>query len=193
MFRSVLLIATVVLIASPSLAQQDIGARKESGDSFMMYGQDHLFALNAPTGWTVDTVTAQKLGVHAVMYPDGSSWRDAAATIYTNFVHKDPNAQTIEKIIADDIAGYKKDSPNITTEDSEPLPLAAGKEKVIVKRFRGDKGGNIETVAYVDENKVVIMIVLSARTEKDFQASLPRFKELVHSYRFISDSVTFNK
>lgn len=158
-----------------------------------MYGQDHLFALQAPPGWIVDTATAQKLGLHAVMYPDGSSWRDAAATMYTNFVHKDANAPTIEKIIAEDIAGYKKDSPNIIIEDSEPLPLAAGKEKVIVKRFRGDKGGNIETVAYVDESKVVIMIVLSARTEKDFQASLPIFKELVHSYNFLSDTVTFAK
>jgi hypothetical protein len=158
-----------------------------------MYGQDHLFSLKAPTGWTVDTSTSQKLGLHAVMYPDGSSWRDAAATIYTNFVHKDANAQTIEKIVADDIAGYKKDSPNITIGDSEPLPLAAGKEKVIIKGFRGDNGGNIETVAYVDESKVVIMIVLSARTERDFQASLPTFRELVHSYRFISDTVTFAK
>jgi hypothetical protein len=193
MLRSVLLIATVILIASPSLAQQATGARKDSGDSCLMYGQDHLFALKAPTGWTVDTATAQKLGLHAVMYPDGSSWRNAATTMYTNFVHKDADAQTIEKIIVDDIAGYKKDSPNITIEDSEPLPLAAGKEKVIVKRFRGDKGGNIETVAYVDENKVVVMIVLSARTVRDFQASLPIFKELVHSYRFISDTVTFAK
>src|SRR5258708_39368424 len=135
MHRSVLLIATVILIASPSLAQPVTGARKDSGDSCLMYGQDHLFTLRAPIGWTVDTSTAQKLGLHAVMYPDGSSWRDAAATIYTNFVHKDASAQTIEKVIADDIAGYKKDSPNITIEDSEPLPLAAGKKEGIIKRF----------------------------------------------------------
>jgi hypothetical protein len=110
--------------------------------------------------------------------------------MYTNFVHKDSDAPTIEKVVADDIAGYRKDSPNVIIADADSLPLGTGKEKVIVKSFRGDKGNNFEEVAYVDESKVVIMIVLSARTEKDFLAALPLFKEFVHSYRFVSDSVT---
>ena len=191
--RVLFLLAIVALLALPSEAQQSTGARKESGDSCLMYGTDHLFAIKAPSGWTVDTATAQQLGLHAVMYPRDSSWRDAPATLYTNFVHKDKNAQTIEKVIADDIDGYRKESPNIVVEDAEKLPIAEGKEQVIVKRFHGDRGGNFEAVAYIDESKVVILIVLTARSENDFQANWPVFKNMVHSYRFISDTVTFTK
>src|SRR5882762_11228761 len=126
MFRSVLLIATLSLIASPLLAQQNGSGQREGGDSLLMYGKDHVFAIKAPKGWTVDAATGQKLGLHAVLYPEGSSWRDAATTMYTNFVHKNAEAPTIEKIIADDIAGYKKDSPNIIVEDAASLPLGSG-------------------------------------------------------------------
>lgn len=114
-------------------------------------------------------------------------------TIYTNFVHKNKNASTLEKVIADDIDGYRKESPNIVVEDSGRLPIAEGKEQVMVKGFHGDRGGNFEAVAYIDESKVVVLIVLTARSEKDFQANWPLFKDMVHSYRFISETVTFAK
>ncbi|HEY3103540.1 MAG TPA: hypothetical protein VGJ69_08105 [Pyrinomonadaceae bacterium] len=181
------------LLAVPVQAQQTTGARKESGDGCLMYGTDHLFAIKAPSGWTVDTVTGQKLGLHAVMYPNGSSWRDATATMYTNFVHKDTSAPTIEKVIASDLDGYKRESPNVIIEDAEKLPIAEGKEQVIVKRFHGDRGGNFDAVAYIDESKVVILIVLTARSEKDFQATWPLFKDMIHTYRFVSDTVTLPK
>ena len=192
MHKMFLLAAIIVFLAAPAWAQQNTGA-KENGDAYLMYGKDHMFAIKGPAGWIVDAATGTKLGVHAVMYPEGSSWREAEATMYTSFVHKTPDAPTIEKIVADDIAGFKKDSPNVIVADADPLPLGAGKEKVIVKSFRADRGNNIEMVAYVDESKVVIMIVLSARTEKAFLATLPLFKELVHSYRFVGDSVTINQ
>ena len=193
MSRTFFAVAVIVLFASAVFAQQTMGAKTESGDSCLMYGKDHMFAIKAPTGWTVDAATGKKLGLHAVMYPQDSSWREAPATIYSNFVHKNPDLTTIEKIVADDIAGYKKDSPTVIIQDAEPLPLGAGKEKVLVKIYRGDKGNNFEEVAYIDESKVVIMLVLSARNEKEFVASLPLFKELVHSYRFISDTVTISQ
>ena|ERR1700680_4431824 len=150
-FLQILLVATIALITTPLAAQQKNGDQQESGDSFLMYGKDHVFAIKSPQGWVVDAATGKKLGLHAVIYPEGSSWRDALVTMYTNFVHKSPDAPTIEKIVADDIAGYKKDSPNIIVEDAASLPLGSGNEKVIVKHFRGDKGGNVEAVAYVDE------------------------------------------
>ena len=193
MFRSLLLITIATVLATPASAQQATGAKSDGGNSCLMYGKDHMFAIKAPAGWTVDAATGQKLGLHAVIYPEGSSWRDASATMYSTFVHKEQDASTIEKIIADDVAGFKKDSPNVIVGDADSLPLGAGKERVIVKTFRGDKGNNVEAVAYIEESKVVIMIVLSARTEKDFLTTLPLFKDMVHSYRFIGDTVTIGK
>src|SRR6185437_8135238 len=156
MLRWLILCSAVAVLAVPVRAQVAPGAKKQSGDSFLMYGPDHLFAVRAPLDWTVDAATAQQLGLHAVMYPRGSSWREAPATMYTNFVHKDKDLPTLEKIIADDIDGYRKESPNIVIEEAEPLPIADGKKRVSVKAFHGDKGGNYEAVAYIDESKVVI-------------------------------------
>jgi hypothetical protein len=147
MLRWVIILSAVAVLAVPARAQVGMGAKKESGDSCLMYGPDHLFAIKAPLDWAVDIATAQQLGLHAVMYPRGSSWREAPATMYTNFIHKDKNLPSLEKIIANDIDSYRKESPNIVIEDGEKLPIADGKEQIAVKRFHGDRGGNYEAVA----------------------------------------------
>jgi hypothetical protein len=52
---------------------------------------------------------------------------------------------------------------------------------------------NSEAIAYLDEAKVVIMLVLSARSKKEFEAELPAFNGLVSSYLFLGDKVTIQK
>ena len=53
----------------------------------------------------------------------------------------------------------------------------------------GDRFGNFERIAYLDESKVVVFLVLSARTKKEFEASLKGFAELVATCNFLGDQV----
>src|ERR1044072_256477 len=151
----------------------------------LVYGKDHVFAVTAPEGWVLDNKSGVEQGIHAVFYPVGSNWRDSKAVMYVNTAAK---SDTLEKFIEGDVAGFRKDSPGLKVTDDEPLTVA-GKERVIVKRFSDDQYGNHEAVAYVEESKVVVIIVFTARTKKDFEAALPAFRKLVSSYRFISGKV----
>ena len=197
MFRR--LLNAVIVAISLFLAGWIVIAQENKSDSkdltfgYFMYGEDHVFAIRVPNDWIVDAATGKSLGLHAVIYPKGSSWREAPVTMYTNFNRKDKKADTIEKIIANDIDGYKKDSPNLHIDDRSSLPIAKGTERVIVKYFSGGSGNNFEAVAYIDESKGVAMIVLSARTESDFKKTLPVFEKIVGSYFFVGDNVTIDK
>jgi hypothetical protein len=191
MLRTSLFTIFLGLVWVPTLAQRP--PEKGNGDSCIMYGEDHVFALKLPQGWVVNPEIGKKLGLHAVMYQEGSSWRDGIVTMYTNSVHKRKNKDTLERIIDEDIAGYKKESANLKVENADSLPIAAGKERVVVKYFSGDLGGNFEAVAYIEESKVVIMLVLTSKTENDFHSTLPAFRQLVGSYRLISENVTISK
>jgi hypothetical protein len=180
------------LVGVPAFVQSQTDA-KDDGDSCIMYGKDHMFAIKLPQGWVVNPEIGKRLGLHAVMYPEGSSWRDSVVTMYSSFVHKGKDNNTLEAIIEEDVSGYRKESANLKIEDVAPFPIGGGKERVVVKHFSGDNGGNFDAVAYIEENKVVVMLVLNSRTEKDFQSALAAFRQLVGSYRFISENVTFQK
>jgi hypothetical protein len=160
---------------------------QSSGDSGIIYGKDHAYALTAPKCWVLDNKAGMKDGLYAVFYPEGSSWANGTVVMYTNVGSKDAN-QTVDGFILGDINQFKRESPNIKITDADAVTLEKGK-KALVRYFTGDANGNFEAVGYIDEPKVVLMVVLTSRNKKDFDSALPAFHDLLKSYRFISSDV----
>ena len=50
-----------------------------------------------PAGWVMDTQAAKPQQLEAVLYREGSSWKDAVAVMYARVIHKDETQDTIEK------------------------------------------------------------------------------------------------
>ena len=164
-----------MLLTSTVFAQDDSG---------IIYGKNYSFALTAPKGWVLDTTSGRQQGLQAVFYPNGSSWKSGAAVMYPSVLQKaDPARESLESVIANE------DSPNLKVVDADAIPTrtdARSKDKkATVKYFTGDRNGNSEAVAYLDEGNLVVMLVLSTRSQKDFETSLPAFKEFVDSYFFL--------
>jgi hypothetical protein len=114
--------------------------------------------------------------------------------MYANVYQKtDPSKESLQTVIANDLAEYKKDSADLKVVDAESLSTRtdsrAKDKKATVKYFARDRNANSEAVAYVDEDNVVVMIVLSARSQNDFDSSLLSFKDLVGSYFFLGAAV----
>ncbi len=176
-----------MLVCGLAQAQDD----RESG---IIYGKNYSFTLTAPRGWVLDDSSGRGQGVQAVFYPKDSSWKNGAAVMYASVYQKiDPNKESVQTVIANDIAEYKKNSAELKVVDAEPVltrtDARSKDKKATVKYFTGDRNANAEAVAYVDEGKVVVMLVLSARSQKDFDSSLPAFKDLVGSYFFLGEAV----
>jgi hypothetical protein len=183
--------ACLVLLCCLGARAQDAKTNSRDMNAGIVYGKDHAFAIKAPDGWVLDNQSGVRHGLHAVFYPEGSSWKESKAVMYVNGAGKSAD-DTLEKFIERDVAGYLKHSPGLKVLDDEALPVD-GKERVLVKRFSGDRAGAFEAVAYVDESKVVVTIVLHARTLKDFDDAWPAFRKLVSSYHFLSDKVVTEK
>ncbi|MBV9924096.1 MAG: hypothetical protein JOZ96_03580 [Acidobacteria bacterium] len=180
--------ACLLLLCGLGAHAQDAKPKAPEANAGIVYGKDHAFAIKAPDGWVLDNQSGVPNGLHAVFYPEGSSWKESKAVMYANGAGK-ADDDTLEKFVERDVDGFRKHSPGLKVADDEAPPLN-GKEKVLVKRFSGDRAGSHEAVAYVEESKVVVIIVLHARTQKDFDDALPAFRKLVSTYRFISDRVT---
>lgn len=185
MTRKIFISFALLLFCSAAFAQDDSG---------IIYGKGYSFALTAPKGWVLDTTSGRQQGLQAVIYPKGSSWKTSGAVMYANVYQKtDSTKETLQAIIANDVADFKKDSPNLKVVDADAIPTRADArskdKKATVKYFTADRYGNSEAVAYIDEGNLVVMLVLNTRSQRDFEASLPAFKEFVGSYLFLATSI----
>jgi hypothetical protein len=162
-------------------------------NSGVVFGRDHVFVVTAPKGWVLDAKSGVSQGLNAVFYPEGSSWTNGSTVMYANVYHKrNATEETLETVISGDVAEFKKKSEKLKVVEAASLPTRKDK-KAAVRYFDGDTFGNSEAIAYLDEGKVVVMLVLSARNRKELETALPAFNELVSSYLFLGDKITIQK
>jgi hypothetical protein len=185
MFRKCFLMLTLSVLLCSAIAAQDNKHAGDDENSGIIYGADHAFVLTAPDGWVLDNASGVSQGLHAVFYPKGSSWKASSVVMYANVVHKKSEKDALETIVESDVADFKRQSPGMKVEDAE-APSGSGKN-VLVKYFVDDNSH--EAVAYIGESKVIVMLVLNARTKKGFDDALPAFRQLISSYHFLGDKV----
>lgn len=206
--RTILLIGLLLLALAPARAQKPAPppkpeAKKETpskvqmgpdGQTGVVYGPGHAFSLDPPEQWVLDNQSGVDQGLQAVFYPVGKSWTNAPVVMYANvYLKKDTTKEDALSVAAKDVADFRKHSRTFKVIDADPLPLGDlvddQPRKALVKYFSGDDYGNFEAVAYINESKVVAMLVLSARKEEEFKKALPTFAKLVRSYHFLTDKV----
>ena len=170
MKNATILLAAAVLLASSATAGQ-------VGGGGIVYGSELGASVTAPDGWVFDNESGVDQGLHAVMYPVGSTWANSKAVIYVNFSQLEPQ-QTLEGFIAVDIAEYRKRAPKLSVESVDPIMLVGG-AKAVVRQFKGDDWGNHEAVAYASLDSGIAMYVLTCRDEDSFRKSLSAFKDVV--------------
>lgn len=173
---------------TPEEKSKEISDEMNSG---ILYGPNFSYTLSAPKGWILDNESGVSQGLSAVFYPKGSSWSKGQTVAYTRVVKKNDQL-TVSDIIIADINDFKSESPALKVEDAKAIDLGKGKT-AIIKYFSNDSHGNHEALAYIDEAKSVVMIVLTARAKQDFDSSLGAFQGLVGSYFFITDKVNIQR
>jgi hypothetical protein len=129
----------------------------------------------------MDTETAKSEGLQAVFYPDGSSWKNSVTVMYARVIYKDQAQSTIDKVISYDVSDFLKLSKESTVSDSPGLETR-DKSKSISKVFYDGANKNYETVTFIDDTKVVVILALSSRQKAEYDKALPAFKHLVGSY-----------
>ncbi len=182
---SILMFLIVSIAISQTAENDSIG-----GNSGLVYGKDHAFWLTAPKGWVLDNSSGVSQGLHAVFYPMGGSWNNSPTVMYCNTSNKSVKGnETLQELLDYDISQFKINAPNIKITDF-PILYTKDKKKVVLKKFIYS---NYEYVAYIDEPKIIAMLVMTSRNEKELDNSLSAFKELINSYKFMTEDVKYDK
>jgi len=149
------------------------------GDCAFPYGEDYAFMIDAPKGWAIDN-RSEIYGVQAVLYPEGSSWKDSKTVMYINHYDKKVKDQeTIEKVLSIDSVQFMNKflDGKITSHDS----IESVDHNIAVVRYFEHKG-QFDAVAYFNDTNAVEMLIMSSMDEFNFEKSLPLFRLFVFSY-----------
>lgn len=170
---------------------QKAGGGKDPNDNCgLLYGKGHALTFCAADGWTLDNTVMNDQGIYAVFYPNGSNWNDAkesGTVMYINVVGRDA-AEPVEKMMEDDADEAKRNAPATVVKQADPIKI--GDIAVPVLRFAPGDYDRYEAVAYVGEEKVLVMFVMSSKNNETFKRDYPAFVKLVQSYKFLSSNVT---
>jgi hypothetical protein len=189
-FAHAALLAMLIAFAAPALAAPakpaDSGYK---GALTILYGDNHAFGIVPPEGWTVDDSSGINSKIRVVLYPIGEKWDTAPTVMYVNPLHQQAGStMSLKQMIDKDVASFAQKAPKgkVTTRPS----LKTSKSQVAEVRWFSPTGGPpLEAVAYVAEDNLVMLLVLSSRDAEGFKRHLPAFESLVASYQFVMGGV----
>jgi len=193
-------IAALSLLLAPILVAQTstplaaaAGKSTDNSNCGLLYGKNHALTFCAPDGWVLDNSIMNDQGIYAVFYPQGSTWeeaRDHGTFMYINVVSRSPNS-TVAKMMADDKEETMHHSPSTIVSEGQTIEI--GKAPVPVQRFDLGANSGSEAVAYICEEKVLVMFVISSTSQVGLTRDYPAFVSLVRSYKFLGSNVTIQQ
>ena len=158
-----------------------------------IWGKSHLYSLTAPKGWVLDNISGKQKNLHAVFHPEGSSWAHSTTAMYANTSIKEEGKNNINELINYTLNQFKKSPNNKKTEVKNFETIKLNGKDIVIKEWLNHTtlSNNYELTAYIEESKVIVILVLTSRDKKEFTKSIDSFKELVKSYKFYSDKLEY--
>ena len=174
----------------PAVSQQTKPKQGTSGKNHtaILQSEGGSFAIEGPKDWVADRRVGRRLGVCCVYYPKGS-WNTAETVIYPNVVSKRPGQTTLQELMDLDLARFRKDNPGMSYVDGD-IPFKGRTAKL--RYFHGVNQGSSEAVAYIDEEKIIALVVLSSKTEKGLVEALPLLLGVLETYSYGAKAVGGN-
>ena len=154
----------------------------QTSNTAIVFQTGHSYSLMAPEGWSVDTGSASAMMLDVCFHPDSVKWTKAPVVMYSTITHKTDSNQTIDEVITMDIEKFKKSSPGVEVSEERSLMTFPQNQEVRLVRFTNDKMNNYESVAYIEEDYHVVMIVVGSRERIIYESNLEAFEKLAQSY-----------
>ena len=148
----------------------------------IVYGPKAAFNIAAPKGWVLDNESGVSQGQPCVLYPKGSSWRDAKTVMYAKIASTE--FEDVNAFVAWAIKGMEK------VHGKPKEKIASGKTKdghdYFINEYPATKTySQWERVGYVQLPHAVAYIVLSSRDEASYRKDSPALQEVLKTLLYL--------
>ena len=188
--KPLVLVIIAAALTMPAVSQRTkVKQGTSSKNHFaVLQSEGGSFAIEGPKDWIADRKVGHRFSVCCVYYEKGS-WDTAETILYPNIVTKGPGRTTLQELMDSDLAKFRKDNPGMTFVDGD-IPFNGRIAKV--RYFHGVNQGSSEAVAYIDEEKIIALVVLSSKTEKGLTEALPLLLGVLETYVYGVKAVGVN-
>ncbi len=132
------LVCLLTIIGAP------MQAKKDEGQSGIVYGKTFSFMLSAPKGWVLDNNAGTSNGLDAVFYPSGGNWEKRSEVMYTRGVPKHVlGTAGFRKVIQDDVTTFRREHKKPIVSDVGIIRTDS-KSKAEVKLYEDKLSGIFE-------------------------------------------------
>ena len=158
------------------------GSAQESFRGGTVYGPKAGFNISAPEGWVVDNEAGKEQGMPCVLYPKGSSWRDAKTVMYANVAGTEFEGVNVF------VAMAIKEMEKIRGRPKEKI--ASGKTKdghdYFINEYPATKTySQWERVGYVQLPRGVAFIVLTSRDKASYQKDSDKLEKVLKTLVYL--------
>jgi len=185
------------LMRGQDVPPSDSQAKSDDPPCGMIYGKNHFLSICAPSGWTFDNSILVSQGIYATFYREAFTFKEAVAwhtIMYVNVETKGEGQQNATELMKLDAEKTRRASPKLVLQHGSLIVIPGDKGTtaitVPVQSFLNGYQGSNETVAYIENDKTIVMVVISSVSNELLQKDYPDFVKLVQSYRFFSSNVT---
>src|SRR5436309_10247061 len=178
MQRSMTCVLAFLLLAALSSSADDQQAFRGG----TVYGPKAGFNVSAPEGWVVDNEAGKEQGMSCVLYPKGSSWRDAKTVMYANVAGTE-----FEGVNAFVEMAIKEMKAKHGTPKEK---IASGKTKdghdYFINEYPATKAySQWERVGYVQLPQGVAFIVLTSRDKASYQKDSGQLEKVLKTLFYL--------
>jgi hypothetical protein len=169
------------------------GGGKDNSLAFrLISGPNYAYSLRAPKNWVLDESSGDSQGFNCVFYPASGSWEKSDLTMYSIIATKDSVIRTIQDQINLDLSNYRNGGlKNVKAIKAGSTVTGDGKDCQIYE-FTGDHWDTYERVGFIDEDKVIVILVISSRDRNGLSEGMSKFNEVAESYHWISNGIKPN-
>lgn len=150
-------------------------------EGMVVLGDGYSLMVKEQPGWVADTQVAAGSGIVLVLYPKGSSWKDAVSVMY---VRVKKTHESLDVLVGDDVDNFRDTCPGIRIQTEKPS--FKSEYPLQMRRFICTSGdaANSELVAYLDAGKQMKVIwVASSRTESQLNSTRPVFEQVLKGFK----------
>jgi len=175
------LLASALLALAPLCAGAEIEKHAyltESGIKFFWWPK-----LKPPSGWVHEEEQSVEMQSN-VLVPKGKTFANAETVMYARAFYEPDKKErgTLQELIDGDVKQFKEHMPKVVVKELDsPLVLASGKRLRTFSFVNGHEA--FERVSYGAEGKYWVEFVISSKSARGLEKTLPAFRAMMAKYR----------
>lgn len=173
----------IPLILFLSLFNYSYGQDGNRPEMNVVYGENHIFTIETPSGWINDKTLAQKIGLVCFFYPSDEKELTNKNYFYANGIDKESPDETLEEFIRGDLEVFGKKYPDLTYEEI-PIDFTGGLRNGVLLSFSNLTDRFKEEVLYGETDDSILIFSFAAMTEVAYQEYQPVFDGFISSFNY---------